>query len=54
MNKNLGSKKKARKAAFQERQAKRDEAKNRRRRYIEVRDGGGIEALALAMGIRLK
>lgn len=54
MNKNLGSKKKARKAAFLDREAKRNSVKLKRSRYIDAINSGNIETMANAMGIKLK
>jgi hypothetical protein len=54
MNKNLGSKKKVRKAAYLERQAKKAAAREKNLKYIEAMKSGNVEQIADAMGVRLK
>jgi len=55
MNKQFqGSKKKARKKLFLQRQARRNEAKKKHLEYIEALNSGDIEQMADVMGVRLK
>jgi len=54
MSKCQGSKKKARKAAFLERQAMRESRRQSQRRYIDARNSGNIEEMADAMGVKLR
>ena len=55
MNKQYqGSKKKARKKAYLERQERKQKDIEKRRIYYEAMNSGNIEQIADAMGIRLK